>query len=121
MEQAGKSWKTSSVLFLIDSYSTIYQEVISYTKANGQFDPATMGNVCNVGLMALKAEEYGSHDKTFEVRSDGVVRVRDVNTDAVYFEHNVKTGDVWRMCQTKDEPIKDWVRLAVERACEYRR
>ena len=98
------------------SYSTMYQEVISYTKANGQFDPATMGHVSNVGLMALKAEEYGSHDKTFEVESDGIVRVRDINSDYVYFQHEVKKGDVWRMCQTKDEPIKDWVRLGVERA-----
>ena len=72
------------------SYSTMYQEVISYTKANGQFDPATMGHVSNVGLMALKAEEYGSHDKTFEVESDGTVRVRDVNSDYIYFQHEVR-------------------------------
>lgn len=98
------------------SYATMFQEVISYCKANGQFDVATMGNVSNVGLMAQKAEEYGSHDKTFEIPAQGVVMVRDKGSGEVYFEHSVKTGDIWRMCQTKDEPIKDWVRLAVERA-----
>lgn len=76
----------------------------------------TMGNVANVGLMAQKAEEYGSHDKTFQIPAQGVVMVRDKNTDEVYFEHSVKEGDIWRMAQTKDAPIKDWVRLAVERA-----
>ncbi|KAL9181094.1 hypothetical protein ACHAXT_009899 [Thalassiosira profunda] len=98
------------------SYATMYQEVISYCKTHGQFDVATMGNVSNVGLMAQKAEEYGSHDKTFEIPAQGVVMVRDKNTDEVYFEHSVKQGDLWRMSQTKDAPIKDWVRLAVERA-----
>jgi len=97
-------------------YATIYQEVISYCKTNGQFDVATMGNVSNVGLMAQKAEEYGSHDKTFEIPAQGVVMVRDKNSNEVYFEHSVKEGDIWRMAQTKDAPIKDWVRLAVERA-----
>lgn len=75
-----------------------------------------MGNVANVGLMAQKAEEYGSHDKTFQIPTQGVVLVRDKNTDEVYFEHSVKPGDLWRMCQTKDAPIKDWVKLAVNRA-----
>jgi len=98
------------------SYARIYQEVISYVKTNGQFDVATMGNVANVGLMAQKAEEYGSHDKTFEIASQGVVTVKDKNTGEVYFEHAVDQGDIWRMCQTKDEPIKDWVTLAVNRA-----
>ncbi|KAL7456249.1 hypothetical protein ACHAWC_007766 [Mediolabrus comicus] len=98
------------------SYATMYQEIISYCKTNGQFDVSTMGNVPNVGLMAQKAEEYGSHDKTFQIPAKGVVMVRDKNTDEVYFEHSVKTGDIWRMCQTKDEPIKDWVKLAVNRA-----
>jgi len=98
------------------SYATMYQEVISYCKTHGQFDVATMGNVANVGLMAQKAEEYGSHDKTFEIPAQGVVMVRDKNSNEVYFEHSVKQGDLWRMAQTKDEPIKDWVRLAVERA-----
>lgn len=98
------------------SYATIYQEMINYVKTKGQFDVATMGNVANVGLMAQKAEEYGSHDKTFEMKSQGVVMVRDKNSGEVYFEHAVEEGDLWRMCQTKDEPIKDWVRLAVSRA-----
>ena len=98
------------------SYATMYQEVISYVKTKGQFDVATMGNVANVGLMAQKAEEYGSHDKTFEIQEKGVVRVTDKNTGEVYFEHPVEAGDIYRMCQTKDAPIKDWVRLAVERA-----
>ena len=97
-------------------YATMYQEVISYCKAHGQFDVATMGNVANVGLMAQKAEEYGSHDKTFEIKDQGVVLVRDKGTNEVYFEHTVSKGDIWRMCQTKDEPIRDWVKLAVNRA-----
>jgi len=97
-------------------YASMYQECISYVKTKGQFDVATMGNVANVGLMAQKAEEYGSHDKTFEIPSAGAVMVRDKNTNEVYFEHKVDKGDVWRMAQTKDEPIKDWVRLAVERS-----
>ena len=83
-------------------------------KTHGQFDVATMGNVSNVGLMARKAEEYGSHDKTFELEA-GRVTVTDKNSGEVYFEHVVGDGDIWRMCQTKDEPIRDWVRLAVER------
>lgn len=97
-------------------YATMYQEVISYVKTHGQFDVATMGNVANVGLMAKKAEEYGSHDKTFELPASGTVSVKDKNTGKVYMEHKVEKGDVWRMCQTKDDAIKDWVRLAVERA-----
>lgn len=100
------------------SYATMYQEVISYVKANGQFDCSTMGNVCNVGLMAMKAEEYGSHDKTFEIETDGMVRVRDKTSGEIYLQHNVRQGDIWRMCQTKDEAIKDWVKLAVTRARE---
>lgn len=96
-------------------YATFYQEVISYVKTHGQFDVATMGNVANVGLMARKAEEYGSHDKTFETEA-GIMTVTDNTTGEVYFEHVVGDGDIWRMCQTKDEPIRDWVRLAVERA-----
>lgn len=96
-------------------YATIYQECINYVKTHGQFDVATMGSVSNVGLMARKAEEYGSHDKTFEMQGDGMVTVTDKNTGEVYFEHRVEKGDIWRMCQTKDEPIRDWVRLAVAR------
>lgn len=98
------------------SYATMYQEMINYVKTKGQFDVSTMGNVANVGLMARKAEEYGSHDKTFEVESKGVIMVKDKNSGEVYFEHAVDEGDLWRMCQTKDEPIRDWVRLAVSRA-----
>ena len=96
-------------------YATIYQEIISDAKANGQFDPATMGAVSNVGLMAQKAEEYGSHDKTFESKGNGVIRV--VNSEGkTLLEQQVETGDIFRMCQAKDEPIKDWVKLAVNRA-----
>jgi len=96
-------------------YAGIYQEVLDFCKKHGAFDVPTMGNVCNVGLMAQKAEEYGSHDKTFEIPADGQVRV--VNTAGdVLLEHTVQQGDIWRMCQTKDLPIRDWVKLAVVRA-----
>jgi isocitrate dehydrogenase len=97
------------------SYAGIYQAVIEDCQANGQFDPATMGSVPNVGLMAQKAEEYGSHDKTFEVQADGVVRVVDEAGNTIA-EHAVETGDIWRACQTKDAAIRDWVKLAVRRA-----
>jgi isocitrate dehydrogenase len=97
------------------TYARIYETIIEDCKKHGQFDQATMGNVANVGLMAQKAEEYGSHDKTFEVPADGFVRVVDSNGNQI-FEHTVEKGDIWRMCQTKDEPIKDWVKLAVTRA-----
>ena len=96
-------------------YAGIYQEVIDDCRRNGAFDVTTMGNVCNVGLMAQKAEEYGSHDKTFVVPAEGTVRVVDGDGE-VLFEHDVREGDIWRMCQTKDLPIRDWVRLAVSRA-----
>ncbi len=96
-------------------YAGIYQEVISFCKKNGAFDVPTMGNVCNVGLMAQKAEEYGSHDKTFEIANAGTVRVID-DSGKVLLEHAVEAGDIWRMCQTKDLPIRDWVQLAVNRA-----
>ena len=96
-------------------YADIYQEVIQDCKDHGAFDVATMGNVCNVGLMAQKAEEYGSHDKTFEIAAAGKVTVTDDNGDLV-MEHEVNKGDIWRMCQTKDLPIRDWVKLAVMRA-----
>ncbi len=97
------------------SYATMYQAMIDDIKVNGQFDPATMGAVSNVGLMAKKAEEYGSHDKTFELKEDGVVRV--VNSEGkVLLEQKVEAGDIFRMCQTKDEAIKDWIKLAVSRA-----
>ena len=97
-------------------YATMYSAIIEDCKLNGQFDVTTMGNVANVGLMAQKAEEYGSHDKTFECAAAGTMRVVDNSSGAPYFEHSVQQGDVWRMCQTKDAPIKDWVRLAVARA-----
>jgi isocitrate dehydrogenase len=96
-------------------YAGIYQAVIEDCKANGAFDPATMGSVPNVGLMAQAAEEYGSHDKTFRIDGDGVVRVLD-DAGKVLMEHAVRAGDIWRMCQTKDAPIRDWVKLAVNRA-----
>ena len=97
------------------SYAGIYQEIIEYCQQHGAFDVVTMGNVCNVGLMAQKAEEYGSHDKTFEVASDGMMRV--VNSAGeILMQHEVETGDIWRACQTKDLPIRDWVKLAVTRA-----
>ena len=98
------------------SYAGIYQVVIDDCRANGAFDPSTMGSVPNVGLMAQAAEEYGSHDKTFEIKAAGTVRVVDDATDAVLMEHAVEPGDIWRMCQTKDVPIRDWVKLAVNRA-----
>jgi len=98
------------------SYAGVYQAVIDDCIANGAFDPAVMGTVPNVGLMAQKAEEYGSHDKTFEAPAPGSIRVVDASTGATLMEHSVNTGDIFRMCQVKDEPIRDWVRLAVERA-----
>ncbi len=99
------------------SYAGIYQEVIDFCKKNGAFDPTTMGSVPNVGLMAQKAEEYGSHDKTFELPSAGTVRVVSESGD-VLMEHTVGEGDIWRACQTKDAPVRDWVKLAVSRARE---
>jgi isocitrate dehydrogenase len=97
------------------SYAGVYDVVVRDCQANGAFDPTTMGSVPNVGLMAQKAEEYGSHDKTFEIVADGVVRVIDAS-GTVLMEHAVETGDIWRACQAKDEPIRDWVKLAVTRA-----
>jgi isocitrate dehydrogenase len=97
------------------SYAGIYQVVIDDCRAHGPYDPKTMGDVPNVGLMAAAAEEYGSHDKTFEIPKSGIVRVVDQN-GATVFEHKVAEGDIWRMCQTKDVPIQDWIKLAVTRA-----
>ena len=111
---AGKLQDTKAVI-PDRCYAGIYQVVIDDCKANGAFDPATMGSVPNVGLMAQKAEEYGSHDKTFQVATDGTIRVTD-EAGKVVFEHVVETGDIWRMCQVKDAPIQDWVKLAVNRA-----
>ena len=96
-------------------YAGVYQEVVDFCKANGAFYPATMGSVPNVGLMAQKAEEYGSHDKTFEIAGNGKMQVVD-NEGTVLLEHRVEAGDIWRMCQVKDAPIQDWVKLAVSRA-----
>ncbi len=118
---SGKMWdkngELKDTLAMIPDrcYAGIYQEVFDFCKKNGAFDVTTMGNVCNVGLMAQKAEEYGSHDKTFEIPEDGVVKV--VCSDGTLaFEHKVEAGDIWRMCQTKDLPVRDWVKLAVTRA-----
>ncbi len=97
------------------SYASVYQATIDFCIEHGAFDPTTMGTVPNVGLMAQKAEEYGSHDKTFEISSNGVVRVVDGN-GSVLVEHDVEPGDIWRMCQVKDAPVQDWVKLAVSRA-----
>ena len=96
-------------------YAGVYQETISFCKENGAFDPRTMGSVPNVGLMAQKAEEYGSHDKTFEIAVNGTVKVLNSKGD-VLFSHTVEQGDIWRMCQVKDAPIRDWVKLAVNRS-----
>ncbi|MFT4684993.1 MAG: isocitrate dehydrogenase, partial [Flavobacteriales bacterium] len=110
----GNSQDTKAVI-PDSSYASIYQTTIDFCKKHGAFDPTTMGSVSNVGLMAQKAEEYGSHDKTFELKSNGVVRVID-SKDNILLEHKVEEGDVWRMCQTKDLPIQDWIKLAVNRA-----
>lgn len=98
------------------SYAGIYQATIDFCKKNGAFDPRTMGTVPNVGLMAQKAEEYGSHDKTFEIAKDGIVSIIDNHTGKELLNHKVQEGDIWRMCQVKDAPIQDWVKLAVSRA-----
>ncbi|MFC3626223.1 NADP-dependent isocitrate dehydrogenase [Vogesella amnigena] len=98
------------------TFARIYQEMINFCKWHGNFDPRTMGTVPNVGLMAQKAEEYGSHDKTFEIPADGVANIVDLATGEVLLSQNVEAGDIWRMCQVKDAPIRDWVKLAVTRA-----
>ncbi|UVL97739.1 NADP-dependent isocitrate dehydrogenase [Pseudomonas atacamensis] len=121
IRDSGKMWGTDGQLHDTKAvipdrcYATIYQAVIEDCKANGAFDPTTMGSVPNVGLMAKKAEEYGSHDKTFQIKADGVVRVTD-SKGKLLMEQAVETGDIFRMCQTKDAPIQDWVKLAVNRA-----
>ncbi|SME97072.1 NADP-dependent isocitrate dehydrogenase [Pseudogulbenkiania subflava] len=98
------------------TFARIYQEMINFCKWHGNFDPRTMGTVPNVGLMAQKAEEYGSHDKTFEIQEDGVANIVDLATGEVLLSQDVEAGDIWRMCQVKDAPIRDWVKLAVTRA-----
>ena len=110
----GKAQDTKAVI-PDSSYAGIYKATIDFCRENGAFDPTTMGTVPNVGLMAQKAEEYGSHDKTFEIATEGTVQVID-NTGNVLIEHAVEEGDIWRMCQVKDLPIQDWVKLAVNRA-----
>ena len=118
---SGQMWnaegKTQDAKAVIpdSSYAAVYQEVIDFCKTHGALDPRTMGSVPNVGLMAQKAEEYGSHDKTFEIERAGVVCVLDAEGNTLT-EHRVQPGDIWRMCQTKDAPIQDWVKLAVTRA-----
>lgn len=112
--KAGKLQDTKAVI-PDRCYAGIYQETIDFCRKHGAFDPATMGSVPNVGLMAQKAEEYGSHDKTFEIQEAGTVTVTDSNGE-VLISHEVNKGDIWRMCQTKDAPIQDWVKLAVNRA-----
>jgi isocitrate dehydrogenase len=98
------------------TFARIYQEMINFVKWHGNFDPTTMGTVPNVGLMAQQAEEYGSHDKTFEIAEAGIANIVDNNTGEVLLTQNVEVGDIWRMCQVKDAPIRDWVKLAVTRA-----
>ena len=121
IRNSGKMWdkngKPQDTLTVIpdSSYASIYQATIDFCRTHGAFDPTTMGTVPNVGLMAQKAEEYGSHDKTFEISSDGIVQVLD-SDGQVLLEHEVKEGDIWRMCQVKDAPIQDWIKLAVSRA-----
>ena len=121
IRNSGKMWnakgETQDTLAVLpdSSYAGIYQVVIDFCKQNGAFDPTTMGSVPNVGLMAQKAEEYGSHDKTFEVPEDGEIRVVGAH-GKVYLSHQVEQGDIWRMCQVKDAPVQDWVKLAISRA-----
>lgn len=111
----GKAQDTKAVI-PDSSYAGVYSATIDFCKEHGAFDPTTMGTVPNVGLMAQKAEEYGSHDKTFEIPKAGTVQVIDLNTEEALLEHFVEEGDIWRMCQVKDAPIEDWIKLAVSRA-----
>ena len=116
MYDATGSLKEVKAVIPESTFARIYQEIINFCKWHGAFDPKTMGTVPNVGLMAQQAEEYGSHDKTFEIPEDGVANITDLATGEVLMSQNVETGDIWRMCQTKDAPIRDWVKLAVTRA-----
>jgi isocitrate dehydrogenase len=121
LRDSGKMWdkhgkrQDAKAVIPDSTYAPLYQAVIDFCRANGAFDPATMGSVPNVGLMAQKAEEYGSHDKTFEAKAPGTIRVVTAEGD-VLLQHAVNAGDIWRACQTKDAPIRDWVALAVRRA-----
>ena len=118
----GKMWgadgrpKDVKAVMPESTFARIYQEMINFCKWHGNFDPRTMGTVPNVGLMAQQAEEYGSHDKTFEVAEDGVANITDLATGEVLLSQHVEAGDIWRMCQVKDAPVRDWVKLAVTRA-----
>lgn len=122
IRDSGKMWGHDGQLhdtkFVIPDrcYATSYQEVIEHCKKHGAFDPRTMGCVSNVGLMAQKSQEYGSHDKTFQAPGNGTIRVVERSSGETLMEHTVEKGDIWRMCQTKDSPIQDWVKLAVNRA-----
>ena len=122
IRNGGKMWgadgrlKDVKAVMPESTFARIYQEMINFCKWHGAFDPKTMGTVPNVGLMAQQAEEYGSHDKTFEITEDGVANITDINTGEVLMSQNVEAGDIWRMCQVKDAAIRDWVKLAVTRA-----
>ena len=122
IRNSGKMWdmkgnlRDAKAVIPESTYAYVYEEVINFCKENGALDPTKIGSVSNVGLMAQKAEEYGSHDKTYELEYDGYMRVIDEDTGKVLFEHAVEEGDIWRMCQVKDAPIQDWVKLAVKRA-----
>jgi len=122
IRNGGKMWgadgrlKDVKAVMPESTFARIYQEMINFCKWHGAFDPKTMGTVPNVGLMAQQAEEYGSHDKTFEITEDGVANITDINTGEVLMSQNVEAGDIWRMCQVKDAAIRDWVKLAVNRA-----
>ena len=122
IRNGGKMWgadgrlKDVKAVMPESTFARIYQEMINFCKWHGAFDPRTMGTVPNVGLMAQQAEEYGSHDKTFEIPEDGVANITDLATGEVLLSQNVEQGDIWRMCQVKDAAIRDWVKLAVSRA-----
>ncbi|QIL43967.1 NADP-dependent isocitrate dehydrogenase [Acidovorax sp. HDW3] len=122
IRNSGKMWgadgrlKDVKAVMPESTFARIYQEMINFCKWHGAFDPKTMGTVPNVGLMAQQAEEYGSHDKTFEITEDGVANITDLATGEVLMSQNVEEGDIWRMCQVKDAAIRDWVKLAVTRA-----
>ncbi len=122
IRNGGKMWDANGRLKDVkavmpeSTFARIYQEIINFCKWHGAFDPKTMGTVPNVGLMAQQAEEYGSHDKTFEITEAGVANITDINTGEVLLSQNVEEGDIWRMCQVKDAAIRDWVKLAVTRA-----
>ena len=122
LRTSGRMWNTegkqqdTKIIIPDSSYAGVYDAVVNFCKKNGAFDPRTMGSVPNVGLMAQQAEEYGSHDKTFEIKEDGQVKVFSNEDNLEIFTHHVQKGDIWRMCQTKDAPVQDWVKLAINRA-----